>query len=290
MATLRATGITAVFLIVSLLLMPVQSLVLRLHSGWRRRLPNLYHRFVCRLMGARITVLGAPVAGGVLLAANHSGWLDIPILSAVAPVSFVAKQEVNQWPFFGTLARLQRTVFIRRERSKALEDRDNIRRRLTDGDALVIFPEGTSADGNRVLPFKSSLLSAAELATGEGADGLARHAPVQPVSVSYVGLHGLPMGRENRPFFAWYGDMDLVSHLWEALGAGPIDVVVEFHAPLTIDQAGGRKELAAAAETAVRGGLVRALSGANSAAAVPHRDDDLIEALQADDSDIEGAA
>ena len=290
MATLRAAAITAVFLILSLVLMPVQSLVLQLHSGWRRRLPHAYHRLVCRLMGARITVLGTPVAGGVLLTANHSGWLDIPILSAVAPVSFVAKQEVNQWPFFGTLARLQRTVFIRRERSKALEDRDNIRRRLTDGDALVIFPEGTSADGNRVLPFKSSLLSAAELATGEGADGTQRHAPVQPVSVSYVGLHGLPMGRENRPFFAWYGDMDLVSHLWEALGAGPIDVVVEFHEPLTIDQAGGRKELAAAAETAVRGGLVRALSGANSAAAVPHRDDELIEALEAGDSDVEDAA
>jgi 1-acyl-sn-glycerol-3-phosphate acyltransferase len=289
MATLRAAGITAIFVTVSLLLMPVQWLALKLHAGWRRQLPHVYHRFICRLMGTRITVLGTPVVGGVLLAANHSGWLDIPILSAVAPVSFVAKQEVNRWPFFGTLARLQRTVFIRRERSKALEDRDNIRRRLTAGDALVIFPEGTSGDGNRVLRFKSALLSAAELAMGEG-ELAARHAPVQPVSVSYVGLHGLPMGRENRPFFAWYGDMDLVSHLWDALGAGPIDVVVEFHPPLTIDEAGGRKELAAAAETAVRGGLVRALSGANAAAAVPHRDDDLIEALEAGDSEIDDAA
>jgi lyso-ornithine lipid O-acyltransferase len=290
MATLRAAGITAVFLTVSLLLMPVQWLAVRLHAGWQRRLPHLYHRFICRLMGARVTVLGTPVAGGVLLTANHSGWLDIPILSAVTPVSFIAKQEVNQWPFFGTLARLQRTVFIRRERSKALEDRDNIRRRLTAGDALVIFPEGTSGDGNHVKPFKSALLSAAELALGDGADGVARHAPVQPVSVSYVGLHGLPMGRENRPFFAWYGDMDLVSHLWEALGRGPVDVVVEFHEPLTIDEAGGRKELATAAETAVRGGLVRALSGANAAAAVPHRDDALLEALEAGDSEIDDAA
>ncbi len=289
MATLRAASITAVFVSVSLLLMPVQWLAVKLRARWRRSLPHAYHRFVCRLMGIKITVLGTPVVGGVLLAANHSGWLDIPILSAIAPVSFVAKQEVNGWPFFGTLARLQRTVFIRRERSKALEDRDNIRRRLTDGDALVIFPEGTSGDGNRVLRFKSSLLSAAELSVGEG-DRAAHHAPVQPVSVSYVGLHGLPMGRENRPFFAWYGDMDLVTHLWDALGTGPIDVVVEFHHPLTIDEAGGRKELAAAAETAVRGGLVRALSGANAAAAVPHRDDELIEALEEGDSEIDDAA
>jgi 1-acyl-sn-glycerol-3-phosphate acyltransferase len=285
MATLRAASIAVVFVVVTLLLIPVQWLAVKLRLGWRRTLPHVYHRFVCRLLGIRIAVLGKPATGGVLLTANHSGWIDIPVLSAVAPVSFVSKQEVNGWPFFGTLARLQRTVFTRRERAKALEDRDNIRRRLTDGDTLVIFPEGTSGDGNKVLPFKSALLSAAETVLGEGPNGIARHAPVQPVSVSYVALHGLPMGRENRPLFAWYGDMDLVSHLWEALGAGPIDVVVELHPPLTIDQAGGRKELAAAAEAAVRGGLIRALSGANSAAAVPHRDDELIEALEQDDID-----
>lgn len=290
MATLRAAGIIVAFLLVTLLLIPVQWLGVKLHANWRRSLPHVYHRFVCRLMGARITVVGTAVKGGVLLTANHTGWIDIPVLSAVAPVSFVAKQEVNRWPFFGTLARLQRTVFVRRERSKALEDRDNIRRRLSDGDALVLFPEGTSSDGNRVLPFKSSLLSAAELALGEDTQGAARHAPVQPVSVSYVGLHGVPMGRENRPLIAWYGDMDLLSHLWEALGAGPIDVVVELHPPLTIDEAGGRKELAAAAEAAVRGGLVRALSGANTAAAVPHRDDELIQALEEDERETDNAA
>jgi len=290
MATLRAAGIIVIFLLVTLLLIPVQWLGVKLHARWRRSLPHIYHRFVCRLMGARITVVGTPAKGGVLLTANHTGWIDIPVLSAVAPVSFVAKQEVNRWPFFGTLARLQRTVFVRRERSKALEDRDNIRRRLSDGDALVLFPEGTSSDGNRVLPFKSSLLSAAELALGEGTEGAARHAPVQPVSVSYVGLHGVPMGREKRPLIAWYGDMDLLSHLWEALGAGPIDVVVELHPPLTIDEAGGRKELAAAAEAAVRGGVVRALSGANSAAAVPHRDDELIQALEEDERETDNAA
>ncbi len=69
--------------------------------------------------------------------------------------------------------------------------------------------------------------------------------PVQPVSVAYVGLHGMPMGRENRPLFAWYGDMELVPHLWEAVTTGPIDVVVEFHPPMTVDQVGGRKKLAA---------------------------------------------
>jgi len=289
MATLRAAGILAVFVVVTCVLIPVQWAALKLHLSWHRSLPHVYHRFVCRLIGVRITVLGTAVKGGVLITANHTGWLDIPILSAVMPVSFVAKQEVGAWQFFGTLARLQRTIFIRRERAKALEDRDTIRRRLGDGDALVIFPEGTSTDGNRVLAFKSALLSAAELPLGEEREH-AIHAPVQPVSIAYVGLHGLPMGRENRPFFAWYGDMELVPHLWEAFEMGPIDVIVELHKPLTVDQAGGRKELAAAAEAAVRAGVVRALSGTHALPTPPHHDEDLIEALEEDDSDTEEAA
>jgi 1-acyl-sn-glycerol-3-phosphate acyltransferase len=81
------------------------------------------------------------------------------------------------------------------------------------------------------------------------------------VSVAYVGLYGMPMGRENRPLFAWYGDMDLVPHLIEAVKTGPIDVVVEFHEPITIDQVGGRKKLAAVTETIVREGQTRALRG-----------------------------
>jgi len=276
MASLRAFAILFVFVVVTLLGIPLQWLAVKLHLPTRRTFPRLYHRFVCRLFGVRVAVAGTSVHGG-LMAANHTGWLDIVILSAVAPVSFVSKAEVGTWPFFGTLARLQRTIFIRRERAKAAEDRDNIRKRLLEGDALVIFPEGTSSDGNRVLPFRSALLSAAELSLGEEA-GHAVHAAVQPVSIAYVGLHGIPMGRENRPFFAWYGDMELVPHLWEALKTGPIDVSVEFHPPLTIDQAGGRKALAAKCEAMVRAGLVRALSGSN--APVPSgRDDALLEAL-----------
>jgi len=282
MASLRAGAILIVFIVTTLIGIPLQSLALKLDSRLRKRIPLYYHRFFCALVGARVKVIGTPAMGGVLLSANHAGWLDIPILSAIAPVSFVAKQEVGAWRFFGTLARLQRTIFVRRVRAKAREDRDSIHRRLTDGDAVVIFPEGTSSDGNRVLPFKSSLFSVAEIPLGEDKEHHAIYAPVQPVSVTYVGLHGLPMGRENRPFFAWYGDMELVPHLWQAFEMGPIDVVVEFHKPLTMSEAGGRKQLAAAAEAAVREGVVRALTG-SSAEAPAHKDETLIEALEEDE-------
>jgi 1-acyl-sn-glycerol-3-phosphate acyltransferase len=288
MATLRATAILIIFVVTTLICIPLQSLALKLDSRLRQRIPLFYHRFFCALMGARVKIIGTPAAGGVLLSANHAGWLDIPILSAITPVSFVAKQEVGAWRFFGTLARLQRTIFVRRVRTKAKDDRDSIHKRLTEGEAVVIFPEGTSSDGNRVLPFKSSLFSVAELPLGEDKEHHAIYAPVQPVSVAYVGLHGLPMGRENRPFFAWYGDMELVPHLWQAWEMGPIDVVVEFHKPVTIGEAGGRKQLAAAAEAAVRDGVVRALTG-GSAAPPAHTDETLIEALEEEEAEPEEA-
>ena len=276
MARLRASFILAVFLVLTLLLIPLQWLAVKLHLSAARTVPRRYHSFVCRLFGIRIRVTGAPANAGVLMAANHAGWLDIPILSSLAKVSFIAKSEVGSWPFFGTLARLQRTVFVRREKTKAAEARDEIKKRLREGDALVIFPEGTSSDGNRVLPFRSALLSAAEFVLETDRAQHDVHAPVQPVSIAYVGLHGMPMGRETRPFFAWYGDMELVPHLWEALRTGPIDVAVEFHPPMTIDAAAGRKALAAHCEKMVRAGLIRALTGSKSAAASPPHDETLM--------------
>ena len=261
MPTLRAATILTIFLIVTLILIPVQWLGLKLRLGYARKLPHLYHRFVAWLFGIHIRVVGQLPRDAVLVVANHTSWLDIVLFSAVMPISFVAKSEVNDWPFFGTLARLQRTVFVERtRRSQTGEARDLIAARLAQGDTLVLFPEGTSSDGNGVLSFKSALLGAADsvLPPSDGKAG--QHVTVQPVSTAYTGSHGIPMGREARPLYAWYGDMDLVPHLWEALKAGPLDVVVQFHEPLSLDRM-DRKELARAAEELVRAGQARALAG-----------------------------
>jgi 1-acyl-sn-glycerol-3-phosphate acyltransferase len=257
-ASIRAGLILLTFIVVSVVCMPWQESALRFALKRRKTFPNRFHRFVARLFGIRIRVVGKPVQGaGVLMIANHTSWLDIIILSAAARLNFIAKAEVSSWPFFGTLARLQETVYVQRaRRSETGQARDQIRERLLAGDALVLFAEGTSSDGNTVLPFKSALMGAAEARLGSDQHPV----PVQPVSVSYVGLHGIPMGRENRPLFAWYGDMDLVPHLWEALKAGPLDVVVEFHPTLDVVSAGGRKNLAEMVEKIVREGQVRALN------------------------------
>jgi 1-acyl-sn-glycerol-3-phosphate acyltransferase len=257
MARLRAAFIVAAFILFTLPLMPLQWLLLKLHSRAARTFPNWYHRHVARLFGIHIRIIGQPVTGeGVLMVANHTSWADIIIFSAATPLSFVSKAEIARWPLFGTLARLQRTVFVERARRSATgEVRDAIQERLAQGDALLLFPEGTSHDGNTVLPFKSALFGAAEAKLANG-----RYVKVQPVSTAFTGLHGMPMGRENRPLFAWYGDMEMVPHLWEALLAGPLDVVVQFHAPLSLESL-DRKALAARAEEIVRNGQSEALAG-----------------------------
>ncbi|MGN6150328.1 MAG: lysophospholipid acyltransferase family protein [Rhizomicrobium sp.] len=263
MGSLRAGYALATFLLSALVVIPYQSVALRFKTFGYKNIPERYQRFLSRVFGIRVTVIGKPVQDrGVLMVANHTSYLDILALGGIARVSFVAKSEVASWPLFGTFARLQRTVFVERERrSKTGESRDQIRERLLEGDALVLFPEGTSNDGNRVLPFKSALMGAAESQIGTDASGKPVYVPVQPVSITYTGLHGIPMGRENRPLYAWYGDMELVDHLWEGLATGPVDLVIQFHEPLTVDQVGGRKNLARIVEDEIRRGQALALAG-----------------------------
>lgn len=267
MGRMRATWILTVFFALTPPLMAFQWLLLRLSPRMAVKFPNVYHRNLCRLLQARVEVRGTPVEGTpCLIASNHCSWLDIVVLSAVRPLSFISKQEVGSWPMFGQLARLQRTIFVDRDRRSATAKfKTQIQERLKAGDTLVLFPEGTSTDGNRVLGFKSALMGAADVTYVDVDTGAQAHVPVQPVTVAYTGLHGLPLGRHERPVFTWYGDMDLAPHLWEALKRGPLDVVIEFHPPMTIDTAGNRKALAMQCEDAVRDGLVGALAGRPSA-------------------------
>jgi lyso-ornithine lipid O-acyltransferase len=111
---------------------------------------------------------------------------------------------------------------------------------------LMLFPEGTSHDGEGVLPFRSSFFAVA----GEG------HIPVVPVSVAYTRVNGLPMTRRRRPLFAWYGDMDLPPHLWAAVQQGPIDLTLRFHDPLP---SGQRKQMARLAQATIGASLAELL-------------------------------
>ena len=131
----------------------------------------------------------------MLLISNHISWLDIIVISTLAPLHFIAKREVADWPFFGWLAKLQRSLFVDRERRTAVKDvAHEIAERLKAGERMVLFAEGTSSDGNQILPFKSALIGAAALAAEEEGEG----ADVQTLTLAYTRFHGLPMGRVAR--------------------------------------------------------------------------------------------
>ena len=251
-----------VYVLFTFSIMPVQAAAIALGSPLMTSIPLWYHRRCCKILGFRVERRGRQSRDHpTLFVVNHSSYLDITILGSLIPGSFVAKTEVAAWPFFGWLAKLQRTVFVERRALKSAAQRDEMARRLENGDNLILFPEGTSDDGNRVLPFKSALLSVAERRPK------GKPLTVQPVSVAYTRLDGLPLGRSLRPHFAWYGDMELAPHLWQLAGLGRLTVVVHFHAPVTFEDFGSRKRLSDHCHAKVAEGLALALSGRSRTAA-----------------------
>lgn len=229
-------------------LLPVQIIGLLAWSGLARAVPRLHHRLSAAIFGLRIRREGEPARGkSVLFVSNHVSYFDIIALGAILPASFVAKSDVAAWPIFGLLAKLTRTVFVVRRADASRHQVAKIRARLEVGDKLIIFPEGTSSDGARVLPFKSTLF-----ASVQAADIL-----VQPISITYTHLNGMPMGRAIRPLYAWYGDMDLAPHLWSALSLGSPEVRIRFHQPVLASSFADRKALARHCHDQVSDGIGR---------------------------------
>lgn len=239
MGSFRAWSRIGALAILSVICAPVQWGALRL--GVRpiyRRLPVIFHRLVCRIIGVRVRIVGQPPQNqATLLVSNHVSWADIAAISSVAPLSFIAKSEVGGWPIFGTFARLQRSVFVDRSRKTATAEVNGVvASRLALNEAIVLFGEGTTGEGLRVLPFRSALLGAVKQQAG----GLTVR--LQPMSICYVARNGLPLGRRNLPQIAWYGDMNLAPHLMDLLRRGDCyDAVISFGDPICSDAHVDRK-------------------------------------------------
>ncbi len=238
----------------------IQSAMLALPGRGKARFARTYWSAICMLLGMKVRVAGTPAAGGarpVVYACNHSSWLDVPVLGGSLLACFVAKDDVGRWPIVGQVARLGRTIFVSRQRGTTGRERDDMRMRLAAGDDLILFPEGTSSDGTRVLPFHSSFFAAAKPSVAH--DGLrsasARGRPlVQPVSVVYDRLAGLPVGNARRSVFSWYGDMDLASHFWQLAQWRSMRASILLHPPLDPADFPTRKALAQATWDAVAAG------------------------------------
>ncbi len=255
-SAVRALTRLVLYTLLTLPLMPVQATLVASRSRLARRLPHVYHRLCCGIFGLEVQIVGAiSPARPTLFVANHMSYLDIEVFSAAVETCFVAKREVARWPFFGRLAKLQQTIFVDRRASSIAGERDDLARCLAEGSNVVLFAEGTSNDGSRLRPFKSALFSVAERTVNGGP------LTVQPVTIAYTRLDGMPIGRQVRPFIAWYGDMDLAPHLWFSIGMGRITVVLQFHDPVTLPALGTRKALAAHCQATIGAALEAANFG-----------------------------
>ncbi len=226
----------------------VQAALLLLPGRGRVRFAAFYWASIARLLGLHVRVAGRQAhrqSRPIIYVCNHSSWLDIPALGGNLHACFVAKDDVAGWPIVGTIARLGRTVFVSRSRQGIGRERDVMQQRLIAGDDLILFPEGTSSDGSRVLPFHSSFFAAAY---GEAAP------LIQPVSVVYDRLAGLPVGRVSRNVFAWYGDMSLAPHFWKIAQWRGKRVSLLFHPVLDPQDFASRKALSQAAWQGVADG------------------------------------
>ena len=245
------------YLSVTLVLVPIYLVAMTLRiRPVIRWMPVAYHRLVCIILGIKVRVHGQRSDTiPTLYVCNHVSYLDIEVLGGLIPGSFVAKAEVATWPWFSTLAKAQRTIFIERSSGKTSRSRDEMMSRLNTGDNLMLFPEGTSSDGTRVLPFRSALFGVAQLRRDE------KPITVQSVAIAYTRLDGIPLGRYWRPLFAWFGDLDLVPHLWQMVCLGETEAVVTFFPPVDIDKLGDRKKLCEYCFRQVSGAVQAANSG-----------------------------
>lgn len=243
-------GLPIILLIaICMVLMFATRAVERLFYGLRRPWSSVFPRFVSRnalrLMGVKLSVKGQPMRHHGAVVANHSTWLDIFVLNAVQRIFFVSKAEVANWPGIGTMAKATGTVFINRDRKEAAEQKRVFEERLHLGHKLLFFPEGTSSDSLRVLPFKPTLFAA--FFTPELRDEVW----IQPVTARYIA----PEGQDVR-FYGWWGDMEFGPSLVQVLKANPQGrVEVIFHDPIAVKDVKDRKEMAARCEAAVRSGL-----------------------------------
>jgi 1-acyl-sn-glycerol-3-phosphate acyltransferase len=254
---LRALFIGIFFFTMTPILISAQWLLEKLNlPGWGF-IASKYYRVLCALLRIRVRVVGNPVRDrAVLFVSNHVSWVDIVVIGSVTPVAFVAKREVASWPLVGITAKMQRTVFVDRGRRHQTGDAvGKIVKRVASGTSIVLFAEGTSSDGNRVLPFRSALLGAIEDQSGGGS------ILMQPMAITYIRQHGLPMGRQHRPLVAWYGDLDFMPHIKAFIERGVVDALVSYGDPVPADRDIDRKAMSKRLEETVRELLVTALRG-----------------------------
>jgi 1-acyl-sn-glycerol-3-phosphate acyltransferase len=256
---MRGLFVAALFFTITPLLIFFQWVLRKLNApGWGT-IGRRYYSVLCTALRIRVRTVGEPVRDrAVLFVSNHVSWADILVIGSIAPIAYVSKSEIGNWPMVGTAAKSQRTIFVDRSRRQQTGDAiADIVDRLSNGTSVVLFAEGTSSDGNRVLPFRSALIGAVREAGARSEHGIL----IQPMSICYTALNGIPMGRQHRPTVAWYGDLDFMPHITAFINRGAVDAVVSYGEPIAADATSDRKVMAKTLESAVRKITAATLTG-----------------------------
>jgi 1-acyl-sn-glycerol-3-phosphate acyltransferase len=203
------------------------------------KLPHIFHRGTCRILGIRVTISGEMSrTRPTLFASNHVSYIDIFVLGFI-PAYFIAKSEVAGWPVFGQLARFQNTLFFERKAGKAREQLEVLKAHLQRGNSLTLFAEGTSTDGTHVKAFKSTLFEAANLEQSK------LRVAIQPVTVCYTHYNGEKIvDQDLRDYYAWYAKMPFLTHFLNLFPMKKVDAKVHFHPVCYLDQFETRKQCA----------------------------------------------
>jgi lyso-ornithine lipid O-acyltransferase len=241
------------------ILVPLIKITMPFKRSWAHAICRAVHSYSSWCFNVGITHTGLPAGNTscepVLYVGNHISWVDIVVIGSIVQGCFVAKSELEDWPVFGPLADLQRTIYVRREdRHRAGDQKDTIADRLSSGDNVILFPEGTSGLGTVVLPFKTSLFGLTD-------DPRLANLIIQPVTISYNRLNGLPLLRAQRALIAWVGDMGFGTHAAQLLIQSSMCALVQFHPPVRRGGFANRKLLSAACERVISDGLQRANTG-----------------------------
>ena len=223
------------FVIAAIILILVNFFLGRFVKSIRNNLPIFFHKFLLWTLSINVEIEGQiEIAKNCnLFVSNHISYLDIPILGSNFPLRFVAKSEVASWGLWGFLAKLAQTIFIKRNKNDTFNQKHKLKKLLLSNEKILIFPEGTTSDGNRVLDFKSSSFSAVEK----------ENFRIQPITLVYSEFNGIPINRWVRPILAWYGDMDLKPHLSFLVNLRPIKVKLIFSDPVKSEIFSNRKHL-----------------------------------------------
>lgn len=240
------------FILLSLITIPLQTLGLFLFGNTKLFfiIPTTYYRLTCLIFGIKVILSGERASGHVLYVGNHLSYIDIAAVGSYLNATFISKADVRDWPIFGLLATVGKTVFIERSRDAVTKCIQDIKKTLSGGRSLILFPEGTSTNGTDVIPFKSSVFEI--LLNKELKDNLI----VQPFTITITNIDKREIHKaKDHDLYAWYGDMEFTPHLWELAKSKGAELLITFHPPRAAADYADRKTFAADCHKDVQEGL-----------------------------------